>query len=80
MEAIVAEVCISKKSVEPWKVSPTDTVACTISVGKLRFPGALMFSANLSLAASSPKALWAELEVGQQAKLVGGKLGHCGKG
>ena len=80
MEAVVAEVCVNKKSEEPWKVGPIDTVACTVSVGKLLFPGTLMFSANLSLAASSSKALWAELEVGQQAKLVGGKLGHCGKG
>ena len=61
VEATATEVFGSKISKELWKVSWMDTVACSTSVGELLFPRALMFSGNLSLAASSPKTLGAEL-------------------
>lgn len=57
VKATVTEACVDKKSEEPGKVSSTDMAMCIISVGKLLCPRALMFYDNLSLAASSRKAL-----------------------
>lgn len=70
MEAIVTEVCINKKSgvLEISFYRYCGGVMFNISVEELIFPRALMLSGNLSSAASSPKALLAELEIGQQAQ------------
>lgn len=77
VEPRVPEAWAGEMSEEPWKVGCTETVLCSVSVGSF-FVSELRRS-NLCLAASSPKALWAELEVGHQAKLVGGRWAIVGK-
>lgn len=66
VETVTTEACVDKKSGEPWKVSSPAMVLCSISVGELLRPRPLMFCDNLSLAASSPKALWLSLKLGSR--------------
>lgn len=75
----VTEAWVEKKSREPWKVSSAELVVCSISAGELLCLRAPMFYGNLCLAASSPKALWAELEAGHQAKPVEGSWAIVGQ-